>query len=87
MLVGFSAESENLIENSKMKLKNKYCDLIIANDISRKDSGFNIDYNKISIIDKKGKIVSIPKNKKSFISNILAKKIVDEFLVDGEIIN
>jgi phosphopantothenoylcysteine decarboxylase / phosphopantothenate---cysteine ligase len=87
MLVGFSAESENLIENSKMKLKNKYCDLIIANDISRKDTGFNIDYNKISIIDKKGKIVSIPKNKKSFISNILAKKIVDEFLVDGEIIN
>ena len=41
---------DNIIQNSKIKLKEKYCDLIIANDVSKKDTGFNSDYNKISII-------------------------------------
>ena len=63
------------------KLKNKYCDLIIANDVSKKNLGFNSDYNKVFIIDKKGEIESIPKNKKSFIASIIAKKIVDKFLI------
>ncbi len=64
IVVGFSAETENLIINSKTKLKEKYCDLIIANDVSQKDLGFNSEYNKVSIIDKKGKIKSIKKIKK-----------------------
>lgn len=64
IVVGFSAETENVIQNSKTKIKEKYCDLIVANDVSKRDSGFNSDYNKVSIIDKKGKIKSIPKIKK-----------------------
>ena len=51
IVVGFSAETENVIQNSKIKIKEKYCDLIVANDVSEKDSGFNSDYNKVSIID------------------------------------
>ena len=86
IVVGFSAETENLIENSKIKLKDKYCDLIVANDVSSKDSGFNVDYNKVSIIDKYGKILSIRKNKKSFIATKIAKKIL-EYLVDDKNIN
>ena len=35
-----------LFENSKLKIKEKYCDLIIANDVSKKDTGFNSDFNK-----------------------------------------
>jgi len=81
IVVGFSAETEDLINNSLKKLKNKYCDLIIANDVSKKNLGFNSDYNKVFIIDKKGEIESIPKNKKSFIASIIAKKIVDKFLI------
>ena len=86
-LVGFSAETENVLKNSLSKLKNKYCDLMIANDVSKKDIGFNVDDNRVSLIYKRGKVDKIPKNKKSFIAEIIAKKIVDEFLIDGKNIN
>ena len=87
IVVGFSAETENIIQNSKTKIKEKYCDLIIANDVSKKESGFNSDYNKVSIIDKKGKIKSIPRNKKSYIANTIAKIILDKLLINDKNIN
>tara|TARA_B100000579_G_scaffold369786_1_gene331442 strand:- start:16079 stop:17308 length:1230 start_codon:yes stop_codon:yes gene_type:complete len=87
IVVGFSAETENLISNSYQKLKEKYCDIIIANDVSKKNTGFNSEYNKVSIINKKGKVESIPKNKKSYIASIIAKKIIDKFLVDDKTFN
>ncbi len=87
IVVGFSAETENLVENSKAKLKEKYCDLIIANNVSEKGTGFNSEYNKVLIIDKKGKIKSIPKNKKSFIAKAIAKIILDKLLINDKNIN
>ena len=84
ILVGFSAETENLIENSKNKLNNKYCDMIIANDVSMKKTGFNVDYNKISIIEKNGKIENLSKNKKSYIAAKIAKKIIDKLLINDK---
>ena len=87
IVVGFSAETENIIQNSKAKIKEKYCDLIIANDVSKKEIGFNSDYNKVSIIDRQGRIRSIPKNKKSFIANTLAKIILDKILMNDKNIN
>ena len=87
IVVGFSAETENVIFNSKIKIKEKYCDLIVANDVSKKDIGFNSNYNKVSIIDKNGKIKSIPKNKKSFIANAIAKIILDKLLINDKNIN
>ena len=53
-VVGFCAESENLIENAKEKIQKKGCDYLIANDISRKDIGFSSDYNEVIILDKNG---------------------------------
>ena len=87
IVVGFSAETENVIQNSRAKIREKYCDLIIANDVSKKNLGFNSDYNKVSIIDKKGKIKSIPKNKKSYIANTIAKIILDKLLINDKNIN
>ena len=87
IVVGFSAETENVIQNSKIKIKEKYCDLIIANDVSKKDSGFNSDYNAVSIIDNKGKVKFIPKNKKSYIANTIAKIILDKLLMNDKNIN
>ena len=84
MLVGFSAETENLIENSIKKLNHKYCDIIIANDISKKETGFNVDYNKVSIIEKNGKIENLPKNKKSYIASKIVQKIIDKFLINDK---
>jgi phosphopantothenoylcysteine decarboxylase/phosphopantothenate--cysteine ligase len=84
ILVGFSAETEKLIENSVKKLNYKYCDIIVANDVSKKETGFNVDYNKVSIIEKSGKIENIPKNKKSYIASKIAKKIIDKFLINDK---
>lgn len=50
IVVGFSAETENLVENAKLKLKNKGCDYILANDVS--GDVFGSDDNKISLISK-----------------------------------
>ena len=86
-IVGFSAETENLIENSIDKLKKKYCDMIIANDVSNKNIGFDVDYNEVSIIDKKGNVELIPKNKKSYIAEVVVKKIINNFLINDKNIN
>ena len=73
LIVGFCAESEHLIENAKIKIKNKGCDYIVANDISRKDIGFNSDENEVYIIDKNLNINHIEKDTKENI----AKKILE----------
>ena len=87
LVAGFSAETENLIKNSISKIKKKHCDLIFANDVSQKDIGFNSEYNKISIIDKKGNVKIIPRNKKSFIATKIAEILLDKLLVDDRNIN
>jgi len=58
--VGFAAESSNLVENAKQKLKQKGLDLIVANDITASDSGFGADSNRVTIIDREGKVDSLP---------------------------
>ena len=87
VVAGFSAETENLIKNSIIKMKKKHCDLIFANDVSQKSIGFNSDYNKISVIDKKGNVKIISKNKKSFIANKIAEILLDKLLIDDRNIN
>ena len=87
LLVGFSAETENLIKNSTKKMQEKFCDIIIANDVSKKEIGFNSELNEVTIIDKNGKIQKINKNSKKFIASIIAKKIVDTFLLNEKSLN
>jgi phosphopantothenoylcysteine decarboxylase/phosphopantothenate--cysteine ligase len=84
LVVGFSAETENLIKNSNNKLNQKYCDMIIANDVSKKETGFNSNYNKISIIESDGKIENLPRNTKSYIAAKIAKKIIDKLLINDK---
>ena len=85
IVAGFSAETHDVLGNSIKKLKNKHCDFIFANDVSKKDIGFNSDFNKISVIDKTGKIKSIKKNKKSLIANIIAQILLDKLIDDRNI--
>ena len=87
LVVGFSAETENLNKNSQLKMIKKNCDLIVANDVSNKDIGFNSDYNKVSLIDGKGNIKVIKKNKKSFVANKIVEVILDKLLVDDRNFN
>ena len=85
IVAGFSAETDDVLRNSIKKLKNKHCDFIFANDVSKKDIGFNSDFNKVSVIDKTGKIKSIKKNKKSLIANIIAQILLDKLIDDRNI--
>ena len=75
LLVGFAAESQNLIENARLKLEKKDLDFIIANDISDKTIGFNSDYNKVCIIDKNLNEYEIKYNTKDIISKEILKTI------------
>ncbi len=58
--VGFAAESEDIVANARKKLQKKKLDLIVANDITDKKSGFGVDTNKVTLIDKKGKAEKLP---------------------------
>lgn len=68
IVVGFCAESENLIENAKEKIAKKGCDYLIANDISRKDIGFSSDYNEVTILDKNGNMTKIERADKATVA-------------------
>ena len=68
LVVGFCAESENLLENAKEKLAKKGCDYLIANDISRKDIGFSSDYNEVTILDKNGGMTKLERTSKTEIA-------------------
>ena len=74
IVVGFCAESENLIENAKEKISKKGCDYLIANDISRKDIGFSSDYNEVTILDKNGGMKKLERADK----RTIARKIFEE---------
>ena len=78
LVVGFAAETNDILKFAKEKKKRKYCDWIIANDVSSPEIGFNSEYNAVSIIDG-NKVEKIEKNFKSYIANIIAKKIISNF--------
>jgi len=87
LLVGFSAETENLIKNSIKKMEEKLCDIMVANNISKPDFGFNKDQNEVTIIDKNGKTEKIKRSSKKFIASLIAKKIVETFLSNEKSLN
>ena len=68
-----------LLKFAKEKRNRKYCDWIIANDISNSDIGFNSEYNAVSIIYD-NKVEKIEKNLKSYIANKIVKKIINNFI-------
>ena len=71
ILVGFAAESNNIIENAKRKIKTKNLDYIVANDITSADTGFASDDNKVIIISKDGEELYLDKmNKRKVASKI-----------------
>jgi len=77
--VGFAAESSNLMENAKQKLKQKGLDLIVANDITASDSGFGTDTNRVTIIDRKGKVDSLPLIPKREVADKVLNRVAELF--------
>ena len=84
LVIGFAAETENLVENSKKKLIEKNCDWIVGNDVSNKNIGFDSEYNEVKIIQKNTKnIESISFNTKEMIAKTLVEKISNELKANG----
>jgi phosphopantothenoylcysteine decarboxylase/phosphopantothenate--cysteine ligase len=74
--VGFAAESEDLIANARKKLQQKKLDLIVANDITDKKSGFGVDTNKVTLIGKDGKAESLPLMSKREVADRILDRVV-----------
>ena len=77
--VGFAAESEDVVANARQKLEKKQLDLIAANDITDKDSGFDSETNKITLISRDGKTESLPLLTKREVADKILDRVV-EFL-------
>lgn len=75
IVVGFCAESQNLMEFAKQKISKKKCDYICANDISKKDIGFSSNDNELYIIDKEMNVCHIEKADKQIIAMKILEKI------------
>ena len=73
VLVGFAAESEDLLLNAQDKMRRKNLDWIAANDISKAESGFAVDANAVTLLSKDGKKIDIPTD----IKKNIAKKIIE----------
>ena len=74
-LVIFCAETQDLLENAKKKLESKNADLIVANDVTQKGAGFDVDTNIVTIINKKGELKPYPIMKKSEVANIILDEV------------
>tara|TARA_Y100000590_G_scaffold130989_1_gene149598 strand:- start:407 stop:1603 length:1197 start_codon:yes stop_codon:yes gene_type:complete len=77
--VGFAAESENLVENSKTKIKSKNLDFIVANDITASDSGFSVDTNKVTIIHADGTTEALPLMSKYDVAHSILDRVKSGF--------
>lgn len=76
VVVGFAAESKDLLKNAQQKLSAKSLDLIVANDISAKDAGFEVDTNRVLLLDNSGKQEQLPLMAKDEVARIILERVV-----------
>ncbi|MSQ28412.1 MAG: bifunctional phosphopantothenoylcysteine decarboxylase/phosphopantothenate--cysteine ligase CoaBC [Dehalococcoidia bacterium] len=74
--VGFAAESQELVQNAGIKLRDKGLDLIVANDITAPDSGFGVDTNRVLLIDREGTVEALPLLTKAEVANRILDRLV-----------
>jgi phosphopantothenoylcysteine decarboxylase/phosphopantothenate--cysteine ligase len=75
-LVGFAAETENLVEYARTKLEKKNCDMVVANLVSREGTGFDADDNEVTLVLRSGENIPVTKAAKTEI----ARRILDEIV-------
>ncbi len=76
-LAGFAAETENLVEHAMDKLRRKHCDLIVANDVSRKDTGFDSAENEVILCLPSGKTELLPKQSKRSLAREIIRRVAE----------
>ena len=75
LVIGFAAETNNLEDNAIEKLKNKNCDMIIANDVSNQNIGFDSDFNEVTIFYRNNKKEKLFAKNKSLISEEIVERV------------
>ena len=75
LVIGFAAETNNLEDNAIEKLRDKNCDMIIANDVSNHHIGFNSDFNEVTIFYKNNKKEKLFVKNKSLISEEIVERV------------
>jgi len=81
VVVGFAAESENLIENAREKVFRKRLSLIVANDISAKDAGFSVDTNRVTLIGSGGGVEPLPLMSKEQVAEVVLERVAGLLMV------
>src|SRR5208282_5692275 len=76
ILVGFAAETEDLEDNARAKLKRKKLDLIVANDVTQEGAGFGVDTNIVTLIGAEGGAQSYPKLSKDEVAHLILDRLV-----------
>jgi phosphopantothenoylcysteine decarboxylase/phosphopantothenate--cysteine ligase len=75
VVVGFAAETANLLENARAKLEKKRLDLIVANDVSAADSGFAVDTNRVTLLSADGGVEALPLLSKAEVAERVMDKV------------
>lgn len=76
VVVGFAAESADLLDNARQKLQSKRLDMIVANDITAREAGFSVDTNQISLLFPDGKIETLPLLTKLEVAEEVLQKVI-----------
>jgi phosphopantothenoylcysteine decarboxylase/phosphopantothenate--cysteine ligase len=76
VVVGFAAETENLVENARAKLAGKKLDLIVANDVAQAGAGFDAETNIVTLLTRDGKEIALPKMSKLAVANRILDEVV-----------
>ena len=74
-LVGFAAETQALRERARAKLVAKGVDLIVANDVSRTDIGFDVADNEVVLLDRWGGVVALPRRSKAEVADLILDRV------------
>ncbi len=83
-LVGFAAETERVVEHAAAKLAAKQVDLMVANDVTAGDSGFEVDTNRAVLVDSNGEATELPLLSKDALARVILDHIASEFSTHGQ---
>ncbi len=74
--IGFAAESQDLLKNARSKLEHKRLDLMVANDISAADAGFEVDTNRVVFLFPDGSKQSLPVQEKVAVAEAIIQQVI-----------
>ena len=77
VMVGFAAESQDVLANARAKLQAKGLSLIVANDITANDAGFAVDTNRVTLIEPSGSVQELPLMTKAEVAEVVLQRVVE----------